>query len=77
MYGALITEMAQVAEQEHMREAIMARARAQARRARRSRHGPGRVARAWTAFWAPRDMVLVYRRVADNAAADLTPCADC
>jgi len=25
MYGALITEMAQVAEQEHMQEAIMAR----------------------------------------------------
>ena len=77
MYGALITEMAQVAEQEHMQEAMMARARAEARRERRRRLGPGRAARAWTAFWAPRDMVLVYRRAGDAAPADLTPCADC
>src|ERR1035441_4395324 len=55
MYGALIIELAQVAEQEHMQEALMARARAQARRERRRQLGPGRIARAWTAFWAPRD----------------------
>jgi hypothetical protein len=76
MYGALITEMAQVSEQEHMQEAIMARARAEARRERRRLLGPGRAARAWKAFWAPRDMVLVYRRAGDNSPADLTPCAD-
>jgi hypothetical protein len=77
MYGALIVEMAQVAEQEHMQEALMARARAQARRERRRQLGPGRIARAWIAFWAPRDVVLVYRRAGDGAPADLTPCADC
>lgn len=77
MYGNLIVEMAQVAEQEHMREALMARARAQARRARRRELRPGRIGRAWTAFRAPRDVVLVYRRAADNAPADLTPCVDC
>jgi hypothetical protein len=64
MYGALIIELAQVAEQEHMQEALMARARAQARRERRRQLGPGRIARAWTAFWAPRDVILVYRRAA-------------
>jgi len=77
MYGALIVEMAQVAEQEHMQQALMARARAQARRERRRQLGPGRIPRAWTAFWAPRDVVLVYRHVGDGAPADLTPCADC
>jgi hypothetical protein len=77
MYGALIVELAQVAEQEHMQAALMARARAQARSERRRQLGPGRVARAWTAFWAPRDVVLVYRRAGDGAPADLTPCADC
>ena len=77
MYGNLIVEMAQVAEQEHMQEALMARARAQARRARRRELRPGRIGRAWTAFRAPRDVVLVYRRAADDAPADLTPCVDC
>jgi hypothetical protein len=77
MYGNLITEMAQVAEQEHMQQAILARARAQARRERRRIMGPGRVARAWTAFWAPRDVVMVFRRAGDSAPADLTPCVDC
>jgi hypothetical protein len=77
MYGNLIVEMAQVAEQEHMRDALMAQARAEARRARRRELGPGRIGRAWTAFRAPRDAVLVYRRAADGAPADLTPCVDC
>jgi hypothetical protein len=77
MYGNLIVEMAQVAEQEHMRDALMAQASAQARRARRRELRPGRIGRAWTAFRAPRDVVLVYRRAADGAPADLTPCADC
>ncbi len=61
MYGALIVELAQIAEQEHMQQALMARARAEARRERRRQLRPGRIARAWTAFWAPRDVVLVYR----------------
>jgi urease accessory protein UreF len=73
----MLMEMAQVAEQEHMRNALMARALAQERRERRRRMGPGRFARAWTAFWAPRDVVVVYRRAADGAQADLTPCVDC
>ncbi len=77
MNGPQLLEMAQVAEQEHMMSAVMARARAQQRRERRRLLGPGRVARAWTAFWAPRDVVLVYRRAGDGVPADLTPCADC
>jgi hypothetical protein len=76
MNGPQLLEMAQVAEQEHMMSAVMARARAQQRRGRRLL-GPGRVARAWTAFWAPRDVVLVYRRAGDGVPADMTPCADC
>jgi hypothetical protein len=77
MNGPQLLEMAQVAEQEHMMSAVMARARAQQRRERRRLLGPGRVARAWTAFWAPRDVVLVYRRAGDGVPADMTPCADC
>jgi hypothetical protein len=77
MYGPQLIEMAQVAEQEHMQHAVMARARAQARRERRRLLGPGRVARAWSAFKAPRDTVIVFRRAGDGAPADLTPCADC
>jgi hypothetical protein len=77
MNGPQLIEMAQVAEQEHMMNAVMARARAEERRERRRRLGPGRVARAWTAFWAPRDVVVVYRRASDGAPADLTPCVDC
>ena len=77
MYGAQLIEMAQVAEQQHMLENVMARARSQERREARRRSGPGRAVRAWTAFWAPRDVVLVYRRAGDGAPADLAPCADC
>jgi len=77
MYGGQLVEMAQVAEQEHMLENVMARAHAQERREARRRLGPGRVARAWEAFRAPRDAVLVYRRAGEGAPVDLTPCADC
>jgi hypothetical protein len=77
MYGAQLIEMAQVAEQQHMLENVMARARSQERREARRASGPGRAARAWTAFWAPRDVVLVYRRAGDAGPADLAPCADC
>jgi len=78
MNGPQLIEMAQVAEQEHMMKAVMARARAQQRRELRRQLGPGRVARAWTAFWAPRDVELVYRhRAGAGAPADLTPCVDC
>jgi hypothetical protein len=77
MYGPQLLEMAQVAEQEQMMNAVMAQARAQQRRELRRQLGPGRVARAWTAFWAPRDVELVYRRTGDRAPADLTPCIDC
>jgi hypothetical protein len=77
MYGAQLVEMAQVAEQEQMLEHVMARCRAQERREARRRLGPGRVSRAWSAFWAPRDVVVVYRRAGDGVPADLTPCADC
>jgi hypothetical protein len=77
MNGPQLIEMAQVAEQEHMMNAVMARARAQQRRERRRQLGPGRVARAWAAFRAPRDVELVYRRAGDGAPADLTPCTDC
>lgn len=77
MYGAVIVEMAHVAEQEHMQRALMARCRAQARRERRRQIGPGRIGRAWTAFWAPRGVVIEFRRAVDGVPADLTPCADC
>jgi len=78
MYGLALVEMAQVAEQEHMREATMARARAQARRERRLVRGPGRAARAWTAFWAPRNVVLDFRPCGpDSLTADLPASADC
>jgi hypothetical protein len=76
MYGAQLVEMAQVAEQEHMLDNVMAQARAQERREARRLLGPGRVSRAWSAFWAPRD-VVTYRRAGDGVPADLTPCADC
>jgi hypothetical protein len=55
----------------------VARARAQARSERRRVLGPGRLARAWAAFWASGDMVAVQRRAADSGPADLTPCVDC
>jgi hypothetical protein len=78
MNGPQLIEMAQVAEQEHMMHAVMARARAQQRRELRRQRGPGRVARAWSAFRAPRDVELVYRhRAGDGPAVDLTPCVDC
>jgi hypothetical protein len=78
MYGPQLIEMAQVAEQEHMLKAVMARTRAQQRREMRDLNGPGRFGRAWAAFWAPRDFVLVSRaRVADGHSTDLTPCTDC
>lgn len=77
MYGPQLIEMAQVAEQEHMQAAIMARARAQARIERRRMLGPGRLARAWAALWAAGDMMPVQRRAADSGPADLTPCVDC
>lgn len=78
MYEPQLIEMYQVVEQEHMRAALMARTRAEARRAARERRGPGRFARAWAAFWAPRDFVLVRRASAgDGGSADLTPCTDC
>lgn len=77
MYRPELLELAQLAEQEHMQNALMARARAQERRARRRLLGPGRVARAWAAFWAPRGAVLVSRKASEGKSLDLTPCADC
>jgi hypothetical protein len=77
MYGAQLVEMAQVAEQENMLENVMAQCRAQQRREARRRLGPGRVSRAWSAFWAPRDVVVTFRRAGDGVPADLIPCADC
>jgi hypothetical protein len=78
MYGLALIEMTHVAEQEHLRGAMMAQVRAQARRERRRLLGPGRTARAWTAFWAPRDFVLMPRPPAgDRNSTDLTPCTDC
>jgi muconolactone delta-isomerase len=78
MYGPQLIEMAQVAEQEHMRAAMMARARAEERHVARALRGPGRFALAWAAFWAPRDFVLVRRASAgDGSSVELTPCTDC
>lgn len=78
MFGAVLIEMVRATELERMREASMARVRAQARRERRLQLGPRRIARAWAAFWAPRDFVLVPRTsTADRNSTDLTPCTDC
>jgi len=78
MYGPQIREMAMVAEQEHMQRALMARTLAQQRREMRELRGPGRLGRAWAAFWAPRDFVLVPRAEAGNrSSTDLTPCVEC
>jgi hypothetical protein len=78
MYGPQLREMAMISEQEHMQKAIMARTLAQQRREMRELRGPGRFGRAWKAFWAPRDFVLVPRTaVAERKLTDLTPCVDC
>jgi hypothetical protein len=78
MYGQLL-ELAEIAEQEHMRAAMMARARRQARQERRQRRGPSRTARAWSAFWAPRDFVLISRTELRSIRNDRLgePCLDC
>jgi hypothetical protein len=55
MFGLVSIEMVRAVELERMREASLARVRAEARRERRRLLGPGRTARAWAAFWAPRD----------------------
>lgn len=78
MYGPQIREMAMVAEQEHMQHALMERALAEQRRELRSQRGRGRFHRAWAAFWAPRDFVLVPRAaVGERVPTELSPCTDC
>ena len=78
MYGPQIREMAMVAEQEAMQRALMVRTVAQQRRELRELRGPGRFGRAWAAFRAPRDFVLVPRTaLGDTKLTDLTPCTDC
>jgi hypothetical protein len=78
MYGPQLIEMAQVAEQEHMLKALMERTRAQQRYEMRLLRGPGRLARAWAAFWAAGDFGQVTRAAASNGhSTDLTPCTDC
>jgi hypothetical protein len=77
MFGLALIEMVRAAELERVREASAARVQAQARRERRRLLGSGRLARAWTAFWAPGDFVLVLRAASDRSSADLTPCSDC
>jgi len=74
----VMIELAHAAGEERMREARTARLQAQARCENRRLRGPGRTARAWTAFWAPREMVLEARTAADRArSADLTICTEC
>jgi hypothetical protein len=78
MTGLVLIELAHAAEEERMREATTARVRAHARRENRHLRGPGRTARAWAAFWAPREVVVVSRTGAGDArSADLAICADC
>ena len=78
MNALVLIELTHAAEQERLREAMMAGVRAHARRENRRLRGPGRTARAWAAFWAPRDMVLVSRTGAgDGRSTDLAVCADC
>ncbi len=78
MYGLALIEMTRVAEQEHIRAAKAARLLTAVRRERRRVLGPGRTARAWEAFWAPRDAVLVTgASAAERSTTDLVPCTDC
>jgi hypothetical protein len=77
MYGLVLIEMTHVAEQEHLRAARAARLLSTARHERRRVLGPGRAARAWEAFWAPRGVIIVTRTAADRTSTDLVPCADC
>jgi hypothetical protein len=78
MNALVLIELAHAAREERMREAMTARLGAQARREKRSLRGHGRTARAWAAFWAPREMGVVSRTGAGDAgSADLAICADC
>lgn len=78
MYGPQLIEMAQVAEQERILKAVMARTRAQQRREMRLLRGPGRFSRAWAAFWAAGDFGQTSRAAAgEGHPGDLTPCTDC
>jgi hypothetical protein len=77
MFGLVLIEMVRAAELERAREASATRVQAQARRERLRLLRPGRLARAWTAFWAPGDFVLILRSASDRNSTDLTPCSDC
>jgi hypothetical protein len=78
MNPLVLIELAHAAEEDKLRYAMTARIRAEARRESRRYRGPGRAARAWAAFWAPREMVVAPRGGAgDSRSADLAICTDC
>jgi hypothetical protein len=78
MNPLVLIELAHAAEEDKLRDAMSARVRAEARRETRRLRGPGRTARAWSAFWAPRDMNVAPRGGAgDSGSADLAICTDC
>lgn len=78
MNPLVLIELAHAAEEDKLRDARIARARAEARREAHRLRGPGRTARAWAAFWAPREMNGAPRGGAGDArSADLAICTDC
>ena len=78
MTGLVLIELGHAAEEERIREAAAGGVRARAQRENWDLDGRGRTARAWAAFWAPRDMVVELRnRGSDTGVRDLTICVDC
>ena len=78
MSPLVLIELARAADEDMLREAMTARVRAEARRESRRVRRPGRTARAWAAFWAPRETVPAPRGGAgDSRSADIASCTDC
>ena len=79
MYGPQLIEMAQVAEQEHMRNAIMARTRAQQRHEQRAScvDRGGSLGRGPPSGLLATSCSSARASTGDGRPADLTPCTDC
>ena len=78
MTGLVLIELGHAAEEERIREAASTGVRARASRENWNLDGRGRTARAWAAFWAPRNTVVEFRKGgSDTGLRDLTICVDC
>jgi hypothetical protein len=72
----VLIELAHAAREERMQEATAARLRARARCENRLLGRPGRAARAWAAFWAPREIDVARSGGGDTRSAGVAICAD-